>query len=137
MRKLNHNDQEKRNKGGQPPIIKSKQSKPNKMKANEQQMVELLKRTLNLLNDPNADGFQAGHLQSDIATLLDIIEPQVVIGAFYGNMHNGEFQWYCPHTGVVKTAWGEFNYDAAWGFYHKVYDENDKLIYIVKEREDN
>ena len=114
-----------------------KNPKPNKMKANEQQMVDLLKRTLNLLNDPNADGFQAGQLQFDIATLLDKIEPQVVIGEFSGHMNDGTFQWDCPSTGVVKTAWGEFNYDASWGFYHKVYDENDKLIYIVKEREDN
>jgi len=38
------------------------------MKANEQQMIDLLKRTLNLLNDPNADGFQVGNLQ--LVTLL-------------------------------------------------------------------
>jgi len=43
------------------------------MKANEKQMIDLLKRTLNLLNDPNADGFQIGNLQGDIAMLLDTI----------------------------------------------------------------
>ena len=103
------------------------------MKANEKQMVDLLKRTLNLLNDPNADGFQAGHLQSDIATLLDtIVDVPVVIGEFSGHMNDGTFQWDCPSTGVVKTAWGEFAFDET-GYYHNVYDENDKLIYIVKE----
>lgn len=107
------------------------------MKANEQQMVELLKRTLNLLNDPNADGFQAGQLQFDIATLIDKMnQVPVVIGEFSGHMHDGTFQWDCPTTGVVKTAWGEFPFDET-GFYHNVYDESDKLIYIVKEREGN
>lgn len=102
------------------------------MKANEQQMVDLLKRTLNLINDPNADGFQAGHLQSDIATLLDTIEPQVVIGDFVGDRQDGVFQWHCPHTGDWKNAWGEFEFDET-GFFHKVYNDNDQLDYIVKE----
>lgn len=107
------------------------------MKANEQQMVDLLKRTLNLLNDPNADGFQAGHLQSDIATLLDKMnEVPVVIGEYYGNQNCGEFFWECPTTDKEMSSWGQFDFDET-GFYHEVYDESDKLIYIVKEKEGN
>lgn len=103
------------------------------MKANEQQMVDLLKRTLNLLNDPNADGFQAGHLQGDIATLLDKMnEVPIVIGEYYGNQNYGDFIWQCPTTDKELTSWGQFDFDET-GFYHKVYDESDKLIYIVKE----
>jgi len=102
------------------------------MKANEQQMIDLLKRTLNLLNDPNADGFQVGNLQGDIAMLLDTIEPPVVIGDFIGDRSYATFEWNCPTTGEFKTAWGEFEFDET-GFYHKVYDKSDKLIYIVKE----
>ena len=103
------------------------------MNANEKQMVELLKRTLNLLNDPNADGFQVGNLQGDIATLLDaIVDVPVVIGDFTGNNFDGTFQWECPTTGVIKTAWGQFDYDET-GYFHHVYDDNDQIIYIVKE----
>lgn len=107
------------------------------MKTNEQQMVDLLKRTLNLLNDPNADGFQAGNLQFDIATLLDtIVDVPVVIGEFTGNNFDGTFEWDCPTTGQKKSAWGQFSYDES-GYLHNVYDDNDHIIYIVKEKGGN
>jgi hypothetical protein len=103
------------------------------MKANEKQMIDLLKRTLNLLNDPNADGFQIGNLQGDIAMLLDtIIDVPVVIGDFHGNQLDGEFEWDCPTTGVKKSAWGQFSFDET-GFFHYVYNDNDQIAYIVKE----
>lgn len=103
------------------------------MNAKEKQMVDLLKRTLNLLNDPNADGFQIGNLQGDIAMLLDtIIDVPVVIGDFTGNNFDGTFEWECPTTRVKKSAWGQFSYDET-GYFHYVYNDFDHIAYIVKE----
>jgi hypothetical protein len=104
------------------------------MTQREKQMLDLMKSTIALLNDPNADEYQAGDLSYRLQEIVSsYVEPMEVDGTYSGNQLQGHMEWNCPFTSELKNCTGQFLCDGDY-YYHTILDDNDQILYTIKAK---